>query len=72
MEKQQNLENKIDEIYKVLYELQCNQIEQFLSIKKQQNLIISKINKLQEYNEIDDMVSALVDRRLLRIEQKLN
>lgn len=72
MEKQQNLESKIDEIYKVLYELQCNQIEQFLSIKKQQNLIINKINKLQEYNEIDDMVSALVDRRLLRIEQKLN
>ncbi|MBP3502506.1 MAG: hypothetical protein J6K42_03385 [Clostridia bacterium] len=71
MEKQQNLENKVDAIYEALYEIQCNQIEQFLSIQKYQNLIIKKINKLQEYNEIDDMVNSLVDKRLLQIEQKL-
>ena len=71
MEKQQNLENKVDAIYEALYEIQCNQIEQFLSIQKNQNLIIKKINKLQEYNEIDDMINSLLDKRLLQIEQKL-
>lgn len=71
MEKQQNLENKVDAIYKALYEIQCNQIEQFLSIQKNQNLVLKKLNKLQEYNEIDDMVNSLVDKRLLKIEQKL-
>ena len=65
------MENKVDAIYEALYEIQCNQIEQFLSIQKYQNLIIKKLNKLQEYNEIDDMVNSLVDKRLLQIEQKL-
>lgn len=71
MEEQQNLENKVDKIYETLCEIQYNQMEQFLSIIKNQNLIIKKINKLQEYNEIDDMVNALIDKRLLQIEQKL-
>lgn len=71
MSEEQNLKSKIDEIYTILDELQFNQLEQFLSIQKNQSLIIKKIEKLQEYNEIDDMVNSLFDRRLSNIEQKM-
>lgn len=66
-----NLKNKIDEIYSILEELQLNQLEQFLSIQKNQSIIIKKIEKLQEYNEIDDMNNSLLDKRLRTIEQKI-
>ncbi len=66
-----NLKNKIDEIYSILEELQLNQLEQFLSIQKNQSIIIKKIEKLQEYNEIDDMNNSLFDKRLRTIEQKI-
>ena len=71
MTKHDYIESKINKICELLDELQNNQIEQFLSIQRSQNVIIKKINKLQEYNEIDDMNNALIDKRLLRIEQKL-
>ncbi len=66
-----NLKNKIDEIYSILEELQLNQLEQFLSIQKNQSIIIKKLEKLQEYNEIDDMNNSLFDKRLRTIEQKI-
>ena len=66
-----NLKNRIDEIYSILDELQFNQLEQFLSIQKNQSIIMKKIDKLQEYNEIDDMVNAVFDKRLQKIEQKM-
>lgn len=66
---EKDLKNKIDEIYTILDELQINQIEQFISIQKNQSSIIKKIEKLQEYNEIDDMNNALFDKRLAIIEQ---
>lgn len=66
---EKDLKNKIDEIYTILDELQYNQIEQFLSIQKNQSNIIKKIEKLQEYNEIDDMNNSLFDKRLAVIEQ---
>ena len=72
MLKQKLIVEKMERIYQLLYELQCNEIELFISIQKNQNVIIKKLNKLQEYNEIDDMTNALVDRRLLNIEQKLS
>ena len=52
---EQNLSSKIEEIYSILDEIQLNQVEMLLSIQKNQSIIIKKIEKLQEYNEIDDM-----------------
>lgn len=65
---EKNLENKIEEIYNLVNEIQLNQIETFLNIQKSQGIIIKKIEKLQEYNEIDDMNNALFDRKLNKIE----
>lgn len=72
MLRQKLIVDKMEKIYQLLNELQYNEIEQFISIQRNQNVIIKKLNKLQEYNEIDDMTNALVDRRLLNIEQKLS
>lgn len=66
-----NLKNKIDEIYSILDELQYNQLEQFVSLQKNQSIIMKKIDKLQEYNEIDDMVNSVFAKRLQNIEQKI-
>ena len=71
MNTEKNLNNKIDEIYSILEELQLNQLEQFLSIQKNQSIIIKRLEKLQEYNEIDDMNNSLFDKRLRTIEQKI-
>ena len=66
---EQNLSSKIEEIYSILDEIQLNQVEMLLSIKKNQSIIIKKIEKLQEYNEIDDMNNSLFDQKLTRIEE---
>ena len=66
---EQNLSSKIKEIYSILDEIQLNQVEMLLSIQKNQSIIIKKIEKLQEYNEIDDMNNSLFDQKLTRIEE---
>ncbi len=66
-----NLKNKIDEIYSILDELQYNQLEQFMSTQKNQSIIIKKLEKMQEHDEITDMINTLLDRRLRKIEEKL-
>lgn len=66
---EQNLSSKIEEIYSILNEIQLNQVEMLLSIQKNQSIIIKKIEKLQEYNEIDDMNNSLFDQKLTRIEE---
>ena len=66
---EQNLSSKIEEIYSILDEIQLNQVEMLLSIQKNQSIIIKKIEKLQEYNEIDDMNNSLFDQTLTRIEE---
>ena len=71
MSEEVNLKNKIDEIYSILDELQFNQLEQFMSVQKNQSIIIKKLNKLQEHNEIVDMVNTLFDKKLNSIEQKI-
>ena len=52
---EQKLSSKMVEIYSILHEIQLNQVEMLLSIQKNQSIIIKKIEKLQEYNEIYDM-----------------
>lgn len=71
MDNEMNLKNKIDEIYTILDELQFNQLEQYVSIQRNQSIIIKKLNKLQEHNEIVDMVNSLFDKKLSSIEQKM-
>lgn len=71
MSEEVNLKNKIDEIYSILDELQFNQLEQFMSVQKNQSIIIKKLNKLQEHNEIVDMVNTLFDKKLNSIERKI-
>ena len=71
MDEEINLNNKIDEIYSILDELQYNQLEQFISLQKNQSIIMKKIDKLQAYNEIDDMVNSVFAKRLQSIEQKM-
>lgn len=66
---EQNLSSQIEEIYSILDEIQLNQVEMLLSIQKNQSIIIKKIEKLQEYNEIDDMNNSLFDQKLTRIEE---
>ncbi len=66
---EQNLSSRIEEIYSILDEIQLNQVEMLLSIQKNQSIIIKKIEKLQEYNEIDDMNNSLFDQKLTRIEE---
>ena len=66
---EQNLSSKIEEIYSILDEIQLNQVEMLLSIQKNQSIIIKKIEKLQEYNEIDDMNNSLFDQKQTRIEE---
>ena len=66
---EQNLSSKIEEIYSILDEIQLNQVEMLLSIQKNQSIIIKKIEKLEKYNEIDDMNNSLFDQKLTRIEE---
>ena len=66
-----NLEFQIDEIFSVLNEILKVQNKELSNIKKNQNIILKKLDKLQEYNEIEDMVNAVIDRRLQKIEQNL-
>lgn len=66
-----NQEFQIDEILSVLNEILKVQNKELSNIKKNQNIILKKLDKLQEYNEIEDMVNAVIDRRLQKMEQNL-
>ena len=63
---------KMENIYQILSELQYCVMEQLIGMQKSQSVIIKKIDKLQEYNEIDDMNNALVSRKLQAIEDRIS
>ena len=71
MTKKKIIATRIDKIIQILDELQNNEIEQFISVQRNQALILKKINKLQEYNEIDDMNNTIFAKKLQEIEQKI-
>lgn len=71
MTKEKIIAARIDKIIQILDELQDNEINQFISIQRNQALILKKINKLQEYNEIDDMNQTIFAKKLQEIEQKI-
>ena len=71
MTKEKIIAARIDKIIQILDELQDNEINQFISIQRNQALILKKINKLQEYNEIDDMNNSIFAKKLQEIKQKI-
>ena len=71
MTKEKIIAARIDKIIQILDELQNNEIEQFISVQRNQALILKKINKLQEYSEIDDMNNTIFAKKLQEIEQKI-
>ena len=71
MTKEKIIAARIDKIIQILDELQDNEINQFISIQRNQALILKKINKLQEYNEIDDMNQSIFAKKLQEIGQKI-
>ena len=59
----------MDRIFQILNELQYSERKQITSIQRNQRNIIRKIEKLQEYNEIDDMNNALINKKINEIMQ---
>ncbi|MBP3707708.1 MAG: hypothetical protein J6J36_03775 [Clostridia bacterium] len=62
---------KIDKIDEILSELQYRQIELLINIQKNQSSINNKLDKLQEFNEIDDMNNAVMFKKLQQIYEKI-
>lgn len=62
---------KIERIIQILDELQYSETDKLVSIQKNQNTIINKLDKLQEFNEIDDMNNAVVYKKLQQIYEKI-
>jgi len=69
--KQKLIAEKIERIIEILDELQYCEMDQLTNIQQNQVTILQGIEKLQEYNEIDDMVNTVFAKKLQEIEQKL-
>lgn len=65
-----SIKEHIEKIYQIFNELQYNEINLLLDIEKNQSKIISKINKLQEYNEIDDMNNSIMNKKINQLLEK--
>lgn len=62
---------RIDKINEILNELQYSQIDLLTNIQKGQSSINNKLDKLQEFNEIDDMNNAVMFKKLQQIYERL-
>ena len=71
MKNKKMIEEQLEKICQILDELQYNEIEQFISIQRSQSTIIKKLEKINEYNEIDDMNNAIMYKKLTSIEQRI-
>ena len=67
MSKNQAIMNEIEKIDNILFELQYSLIEQIINVEQNQKRIIQKIEKINEYNEIDDMNNCIIDKKLNKI-----
>ena len=65
------LEKQIEEINKILKELQYNQTEELILVQKNHTINMKKLDKLQEYNKIADMTNQVFEKRLSGIEQAM-
>ena len=68
----QNTHNQIGEIYAILNEIKEEQQKTENIIQKNYAVVMKKISKLQEYNQIDDINNQIFERRLCGIEEALN
>ena len=71
MKNKKMIEEQLEKICQILDELQYNEIVQFISIQRSQITIIKKLDKINEYNEIDDMNNAIMYKKLTSIEQRI-
>lgn len=71
MKNKKMIEKQLEKICQILDELQYNEIEQFISIQRRQSAIIKKLEKINEYNEIDDMNNAIMYKKITSIEQRI-
>lgn len=71
MKNKKMIEEQLEKICQILDELQYNEIEQFISIQRSQSTIIKKLDKINEYNEIDDMNNAIMYKKITSIEQRI-
>lgn len=71
MKNKKMIEEQLEKICQILGELQYNEIEQFISIQRSQSTIIKKLDKINEYNEIDDMNNAIMYKKITSIEQRI-
>ncbi len=65
------LEEQIEEINKVLKELQYNQTEEMILLQKNYATNMKKLDKIQEYNKILDMTNQIFEKRLSGIENAI-
>lgn len=72
---EKNIEEKIEQIYMILRNIQMNQQDEKIIIQKNHAATMKRINKLQEYNQIADMTNQIFEIRIAGIEEavkKLN
>lgn len=62
------LKEQIEELNKLLKEVQYNQTEGIMLLQKNHATNMKKLNKLQEYNKIADMTNQIFEKRLSGIE----
>lgn len=65
------LQNQIGEIYTILNEIKEEQQKTKTMLQKNYAVVMKKLSKLQEYNQIDDMTNQVFDRRLCGMEEAI-
>lgn len=71
-ETENSIEQKIVEINNALNEIKNVQHYLFLMEHKNNKILMKKISKLQEYNEISDITNQVFETRISNIEETLN
>ncbi len=70
MEEQEN-PNRFELIYELLNEIENNQIAIVTIFQNHHTVTMKKLMKMQEHDEIVDMVNQIFERRISRIEEAL-
>lgn len=65
------LQNQIGEIYAILNEIKEEQQKTNTTLQKNYAVVMKKLSKLQEYNQIDDMTNQVFDKRLCGMEEAI-
>lgn len=66
---EKTLDEKIEEIYIAIKEIQNKQENEIQLIQKNHATNMKKISKLQEFNQISDMTNQIFELRIAGIEQ---